>query len=198
MLIGARNGILAGGKRLPYKKRVQYIATTGVLGQYIITNLICNNLNEISITCMLNESPTYLRIFGDTTGIQTLFTPSESFVSCQFSFRSDLMRKIPYGRFDYMAEYKFRRETNSIKFYIDGVEKIQVNVQNNSSPGYLMFGSMSSATKTLFAGASAKSNDNLVMELIPVIDLNDEPKMFDLVTQTYPAHYGTFQAGPDL
>lgn len=197
MLIAARNAMMVG-ERLPYKKRVQYIATTGVLGQSIITNLICNNLNEISVTCMLNESPGYSRIFGDTTGTQTLFTPFKTFASCQFSFRSDLVMSIPYCRFDYMTEYKFRRETYSIKFYVDGVEKTQVNVQNYSSHGYLMFGSMSTATKTLFAGASAKSNDNLVMELIPVIDLNDEPKMFDLVTQTYPAQYGTFQAGPDL
>ena len=42
------------------------------------------------------------------------------------------------------------------------------------------------------------NGSNLAFDLIPVIDLNGEPKMFDQVTLTYPAHYGSFIAGPDL
>lgn len=38
----------------------------------------------------------------------------------------------------------------------------------------------------------------MVRDYIPVLDLNGEPKMFDAVTQSYPTHYGSFIAGPDL
>lgn len=43
-----------------------------------------------------------------------------------------------------------------------------------------------------------KKNGVLVCDLIPVLDLNDEPKMFDLVTQSYPTHVGSFIAGPEI
>lgn len=38
---------------------------------------------------------------------------------------------------------------------------------------------------------------NKVRDLIPVLDLNGEAKMFDLITQSYPAHHGSFIAGGD-
>ena len=37
-----------------------------------------------------------------------------------------------------------------------------------------------------------------VLDLIPVIDRNGQAKMFDLVSGTYPAHYGTFTPGPEI
>ena len=39
---------------------------------------------------------------------------------------------------------------------------------------------------------------NKVRDLIPVLDFNGEAKMFDLITQDYPTHYGIFIAGNEV
>ena len=43
-----------------------------------------------------------------------------------------------------------------------------------------------------------QENSADIMHLIPVIDLNGQAKMFDLISGTYPMHYGIFEPGPEV
>lgn len=43
-----------------------------------------------------------------------------------------------------------------------------------------------------------QENSADIIHLIPVIDLNGQAKMFDLVSGMYPAHYGIFEPGPEV
>lgn len=42
------------------------------------------------------------------------------------------------------------------------------------------------------------SGQSLVCDLIPVLDWDGNAKMYDRMTQSYPPHYGTFDAGPEI
>ena len=69
--------------------------------------------------------------------------------------------------------------------------------------GYDGYNASSSATYPAPSGTRLYAykmyvGNNLVADSIPVLDWNDEPKMFDRVTNSYPAHYGTFIGGPEV
>ena len=212
MLIAHRNGMLVGGKRLPYARRLQYIESDGT--QYIDTGVPV--VSDLSLTMRLfsfyaSDNPNPFGAIDYDIG-----SGSSSVRPRFFGIVQGTRFRMYYGDIEYALEVDTGTSLAGRWVDIscgrgwlecDGVRS--TNGQRENTDG--------TATMFLFArrklqggvtevkgvnayriGAVTISRGGVpVRDFIPVIDLNGEAKMFDLATQTYPIHYGTFIAGPD-
>lgn len=206
------------GKRLPYKKRVEYLESTGT--QYIMTDIRLKDSMtfEIGVDAL---GSSFCRIFG---GRRLTSAAGNETDSAMFSCSSSVGLIWDYGtgyghdRIQVSSYRPWNGEIRNFRLgnrYVYDMDNGTYIVQNSvvsftertipitlfavnqqdygvSSPTVMLSGPLKVSLFRMYDGGELKNS------LTPVIDLNDEPKMFDLVTNDYPTHYGSFVAGPDL
>ena len=213
-MVAARQSI-AAGRLLPYLKRVEYIESTGT--QWIAPDCIFKPSSRLMIDFSFTRARNQQRIIGynQSNGkarIDLYNSMSAAKVSYDFgnhqssgnvTFTDYTTERI---RFDLNEKTKVINYSVGAAAYRVSVSSKSILTQTDTEPnftiGYCITtdGTPSSNSKPYakFYGFRfwEDADGVLVRDLIPVIDLNGEAKMFDRVTQSYPDHYGTFVAGP--
>lgn len=205
MLIDARNAMLAGEK--PYLKRLQYIESTGI--QYVDTGIgitkdctfsirfrplafPITSGNSADVVCGARQ------ITNDLQRILIYAERSTNYILLQKGgFQTDKKKTYTNNTVVNASISATSGEINGTRFSL-----ANTNTPSNYSPmiifGQSIAGVITANQYPLQVFSFSMDNGTRVCNLIPVLSLNGEAKMFDLVTNTYPAHYGTFVAGPDV
>lgn len=216
MRLAMRNVFSDGGGGLPFKKRLEYIESTGT--QWIDTGVFVtvDTGFEIAIRRFNSSSS---GVFG--CGMRS-DQSSEGWTRYQLGRRDNMLSStrlfwgifsgngyVNFTTIDYSGEHIFRYDPQIERFYVDDRSfKVgwdatgDIRRPTTSQSFYLFANHNWDGAINLLCSASCRSakfyeSNVLIRDFIPVIDLNGEPKMFDQVTQTYPTHYGSFVAGPD-
>ncbi len=187
----ASNLIFWGGKRLPYQCELEYIESTGT--QWINTGVSSDKNNCRFTLDYAFTSTTARQLHGGGN---------------YFYFGVNAGRwEIDYNKYEAGADtarHTFVKQATrgTATTYIDGALK---NTRSASfTDGIIAIdGLYSSGTVALPASgklyhAMIEIGGVLVADLIPVLDWDGNARMFDQVTQSYPTHYGTFVAGPEI
>ena len=207
MLIAHRDGMLVG-KRLPYKKRVEYLESTGT--QWIDTGIYVNNTLKTVIAFEIVDITRQGHIFGGRT-VQSAGAGYGVFLSTSttgiaFDYNSRLNSNILTTNF---IRYEIVKDGATNTLDINGVRSF---TGNNTAATFSLdttlgifwmhqkSGTFNSVVKCRVFHFKIWNSGVLVRDLIPVIDWNDEPCMYDRVSGKcfYNQGTGSFVAGPDL
>ncbi|MBO7685754.1 MAG: hypothetical protein J6V72_05190 [Kiritimatiellae bacterium] len=207
-MVSALRNTMAGGKALPYAKRVEYISSTG--GCYINTNKLINPTDVVYLDLQFNtrtppDNQAMQNGLWDTGSGQPyiVFTSQQNeFFGYTSKYRSNACR---IGSSD-TSRHTIKFDLAGDALYKDGVKVsgFGAGIEKTSTVPFYLFarnlrgtGAQHFCSERMFAFYISNANEK-TMDLIPVIDLEGQAKMFDLVSGTYPAHYGTFTPGPEI
>lgn len=218
MLINLRNALMAGN-RLPYQSELEYIQSTGNASW--IDSGVVNNANiRVTATaqCVAAGGTLDLYVFGsgwganNTTALGIVYSDAWKSTNgrCMLLSRGTSGASFsPDIGFDMSGDGKFHTFE-----YISSATESSISVDNgtpfsitternlNGTTTYGIFGprnqSTTSGTTRIAALKVYDINNNLLNDYTPVLDWDGNAKMFDRVTGTYPTHYGTFVAGPEI
>lgn len=199
---------MLGGVKLPYTKRVEYINSTG--GAYINTDKLILPTNIVYLDLQYNttrppDNAAMQNGFWDTASGQPylVFTSqSNTFYGYSSNYRSNRC----YAGRSNTNRHAVKFDLAGDAFYLDGVKATEfgAGIEKEATVPFFLF-----ARNLRGSGAQHYCSEKLyefyienygekTMHLIPVVDLEGQARMFDLVSGTYPAHYGTFTSGPDV
>lgn len=206
MLINLRNALMAG-KRLPYARRVEYIRSSG--SQYINTRwmpiataslkLRCaiHNVNGApQVGCIQNNGKPYYNWFWTSNYMLVFYFGSYSNESANYIFA-------PSGTISLNQEHAISYNGATGKGSVDASQFSGSICNSVPTVPFYLFARNNRGTAELFCqmsiyGFTVELAGEKKLDLIPVIDLEGQAKMFDLVSGTYPEHYGTFTPGPEI
>lgn len=172
----------SGGK---YKTALEYLESTGT--QYINTKVKLTSNHSVEIDYQITEIP----MSGDRRG---LFGGLDAAVGRYGSLVSPTTRKLEYGygagniyyqtQIPDMNRHVFKQEKN--KLYIDGSLVYTFAAATFSLPFDAPLGTFAytnySPAKARYYGSKWWSGDSIIRDLIPVLDWNDRPCMYDKVS----------------
>ena len=207
MMLGARTAAW-GGKPLPYAKRVEYIRSSGrqyintgwlpVAGASLKLRFAHHNLNGArQLGCMQNNKKPYYLWYWTNTGI----------IAFYFGNYPDATERqhyifTPQGTFLINQEYELSYNGSTGEGSVDDLQFSGDICNSVPTVPFYLFARNNGVKADLFCEMSiytfsAELDGEKLIDLIPVIDLDGNAKMFDNVSGTYPEHYGTFIPGPD-
>ena len=204
MLINLRNALMSG-KRLPYKRELEYIQSTGT--QYVDTGFVANSDLSVEVTManagtpMANTNPMgailatprcrhHLNFSSNYGGVRYYFGSGDYDVAASFmptdgiifTYKVDAVNKV-FTLGSFSSSLQSGTWSTGINYWL---------FARNGSGAGITYGNLKIYAAKLWNGST------LVRDLIPVLDWNGNAKMFDHVTGTYPAHYGTFTPGLEI
>ena len=199
MLIAGHQAMLAS--RLPYKRRVEYLESTGT--QWIDTGILCNNLTTLEVGAWWNTTQYDMNIFGvydNSSGttlrfmvqIHNTLPPNTYWGSSTRTIRSNASS----GEWhDYvLGEGSFRVDENVVQTWSDITFQMTAPMflfarkfKNVNNPSKLYDSPFYGRIKY----SRIMQNGALVQSLIPVIDFNDVACMYDEVTGAFFYNAGT-------
>lgn len=207
MVLGARTAMW-GGKKLPYKKRLEYIESSGT--QYIDTGFSPSSSTEINaILAALSGQEAF--IFGGRDS--TSGSAQHRFAFYYNSADSRGHGNPQFGNENYpsvvlgMSDLSFHDVTmNSTGLYEDGslVKTFESSSEFSTSSHLALFGCFTGTSVSRGKGRIKEFeiiNDGvLIHSFIPVLDNNDVACMYDEVTGEFFYNQGTgaFTAGPEV
>lgn len=207
-MVAALRNTVAGGKALPFAKRVEYIQSSG--SQYINTGWLPKTTAILNLRCAIHS-------FSGNPQMGCIQNGGKPYYNWYWDANS---RRLAYyfGNYAHEAGNYIFSANNSISLSV--IQQIEYNGQSgtakfnntnlsgapcNSVPTvpFYLFARNNRGSAELFCqasvyGFSVDLSGEKTLDLIPVIDLEGQAKMFDLVSGTYPAHYGTFTPGPEI
>jgi hypothetical protein len=213
--------MLVGG-RMPYKRRVEYLQTSNAVstvlrsGPYIDTGVSLSTGLAVDMVCALGRTQpiwTWELLMGGTNGANAsgrlwIISSNNGKFGLKYG-NTDRQATLPwivkYTKFRYEAEFL----ANVGRIKVDGTQVLSYSGTYNVDTGLTVcFGRAYIDTKGGWAyscvernyGMKLYRNDVLVRDFIPVLDLNDEPCMYDRVTGRcfYNQGTGAFLYGPDI
>ncbi len=194
-LLGLRGSMFVGGEALQYSARVEYLQADG--NQYIDTGI------DIYVPYIYRGVFSMLQNLND---MQFMGINASSFRHLYADFYNG---RIWCGVANYESYLVMSYNTNQHTIEIDGINNTAAvdgvattlaggiaasRIHSNALIGKRYGGK--NLIGRIYGFTVEDENGALVQDLIPVLDLDGEPKMFDLVTNTYPTHVGSFTAGP--
>ena len=194
MSLASRQNMWNGN--LPYTKRVAYIESDGT--QWIDTGI--NPTSELGADFKFNA----IQLTDGSAYWSPVFGADDGWPNGNGFGIHIRANNVKFGSQIY--DYSFSTNTD----YIVNLQNKTVNINGQQ---IIQSSETFSATRSIYMFANNRKNelqtsvsrfyycklyqnDVLVRNLIPVIDLDGQAKMFDLVSGTYPTHYGTFIPGP--
>ena len=208
-MVSALRNTVAGGKALPYAKRVEYIQSSG--SQYINTGWLPVATARLELLYAIHS-------FSGTPQLGCIQNNGKPYYNWYWASNAHGLLVFYFG--DYTPEGSNYIRTPSGTVPLNTIHTITYNGATgegsvgasqfsgsicNSVPSvpFYLFARNNRGTPELFCnmsicGFSAELAGEKILDLIPVIDLEGQAKMFDLVSGTYPAHYGTFTPGPEI
>lgn len=202
-----------GGKSLPYKKRLEYIANAESYvyrPPYVDTGII----PTINVRAEIDLMTTYHVGWAVVIGSQSADNSADAWLvreggqaagssSTGYSCRIGGVSRdnAVYANVGNRILCKLSKSA----FVVDGTSKNVGATQYSTQPTLPLFLFSGNLNGSQWAGRGFIGRiyackifdvDLLIADYIPVLDLEGNPKMFDIVTQSYPTHYGSFVAGP--
>lgn len=186
--------------RPPYQCELEYIESTGT--QYVDTGMtVSDNLVVDATFCKTNTTTGF--VFGARENANT---KSFCFVSMstygRFDFGSGLASAMQHQTASVIGNSLKSFHADSSGFSLDGVSTAIWTNSFSLDKNVVLFAVNTNGTITCYAnvriGRFKLTDGSKTVDLIPVLDWDGRAKMFDRVTATYPAHYGTFVGGPEI
>ena len=188
---------MMGGKRKPYRRELEYIESTGT--QRIDTGVVPSALTTWTTDAQFLTNADQIMGRAGDPALKPRFAFGRTSNASWYCGIGNI--NAWNGTFD-TARHVFEINAPSKLFSVDA---------STYSIAYSSIGD--TATIFLFARnynngdyfcnarifrSTILNNGVLVRDFIPVLDWDGNAKMFDQVTQSYPAHYGTFTPGPEI
>lgn len=191
-------------KTMPYLEKLEYIESDGTA--YIDTGVVPTNTHGFEIHCYADYSVdgANSRVVGaqdgsvrwglsiHRRGTNTFFGWNDAYSSLGAFYNTDVV-----ARLNYMNDRAMVLNDSTIASDLGTLGTIS----NTALLFAMSYGGVPISGQYLIGkvySAKITNGSDIVANYIPVLDKSGQPKMFDLVTQTYPTHYGTFIAGPSL
>lgn len=192
MNIASRIAAWFGGKKLPYKRRLACLHSTGT--QYIDTGIKFSGEYEV-----------YIRVFiekDDISGALIYFGNNDPQIwitsgTIRFSNTNTFEKTASYRVVGAYNEFTLNEKTLTLNGQVFEMSKGSFG-GSATIPAYLFRASnrSSNVSKNLrISDWSVKKNGELIQKFIPVIDLNDRPAMYDEVSGEFFYNQGTGEFG---
>jgi len=206
-MINLRNALM--GKLLPYSKRVEYISSTSG-NNYIDTGKLIDPSDVVVLDLQYNtryppdNSAMQNGLWDTRSGMPYIVFTSQSYAFYGYSskYRSNACKA---GASD-TNRHTIRFDLAGDAFYKDGVKASDygAGIERTTTVPFYLFarnlrgtGAQHFCRERMFEFYIENSGQK-TFDLIPVIDLYGNARMFDLISGTYPAHFGTFTPGPEI
>lgn len=200
-----RTGVYFNGKRLapnvialPYDAELEYLESSGT--QWIDTGVIFSSNSGWDVTFTPLQNPTYnLWVMGTQNASGSVYgirITSSAELQAQYGPTRVIVAGSNVG-----VRYSCVLDSTSLTLNDSSV--IRSGDPGDFTRTILLFawqwrtGGSAGCSHCRIYAAKLYDNQVIVRDLIPVRDWDGNAKMFDRVTGTYPAHYGTFVGGPD-
>ena len=190
MMLGSRTGAWQSGKKLPFKRRLAYLESTGT--QWIDTGLKSSPIEvPFEIACF-NVNEGYICGGGTSStegfGVRCRTVPKNGVVSIGYAWT----QTINYWNKAFSGEYYTVGviiKDNNFLYTFNGVGENTVNCPSSDS-NFILFGrkvgdTVEPSKVRIFYSIKGQQS------LIPVMDFNDVPCMFDEVSGQFFYNQGT-------